>query len=265
MKYDIFISHCKENKIKTAVPLCQALSALGFRVWFDRSEILTGDAIYESIKTAICNSSIIVALIADAYLHRLWTQKELYLALELEQSHTYTPPKRVFPVYQKLCHITVEKTFSELKNRAFEVLSTDSFDSSTREGHTILDRIVFVFFSHYVPCISTKDWRWLIEYGNYAYISQLIIFFRACEHIEEDLRTSLVSYTNAIRYLLAIINELDAQSSMLHYRLIADKYCKDIVDRCFSFKCDITYEMLASCRAILWALTGDLKTILDAL
>lgn len=266
MKYDIFLSHCKENKSSTAVPLYQALNALGFRVWFDRGEILTGDMIYESIETALYDSSMIVALVATEYLQRTWTQYELHLAIELEQDHAHRQGKRVFPIYQKLDHKDVELIFPQLKDRAFESLSTDYFDVSTKEGHSILDRIVLFYFSHCVGCTSTKSWTWLFPHRNNAYISQLCILLRDCEHIEKDLRTCLISYTNAIRYVLAILSESNASSSSIPcHCLIANRYCTEICNRCFSFYYEITHEMLLSCKAILWALNGDLKTILDAL
>ena len=265
MKYDIFLSHCRENKINTAVPLYQALSALGFCVWFDREEILTGDTIYDTIKMALYDSSIIVALIADTYLYRSWTQYELNLSLKIEQDHMRGTLKKVFPIYQELDRKTVEKTFPKLKNRAFELLSTDYFNISTREGHMILDRIVLFYFSNCISSTPITNWEWLSQYRSHSYISQLMVLFYACNQVESDLRTCLINYTNAIRYLLAVLNEFESPNNMHHCYSIANRYCIDIANRCFTFHYEITYEMLLSCKSILSVLTGDLKTILDSL
>lgn len=265
MKYDIFLSHCRENKLNTAVPLYQALDALGFLVWFDRGEILTGDEIYNSIETAIQHSSVIIALIADVYLQRPWTQYELHLAINIEQNLVCGTKRMVFPIYQQLDHKDVETTFPELKDRAFESLNTGYFDVSTRDGRTILDRIVQFYFSNHISCMPNRDREWLLKYRKHTHISQLLILFYACEQVESDLRTGLISYTNVIRYLLAVLKELDTSRRVHRHHLIANRYCTDISDRCFLFHRDITHEMLLSCKAILSVLMGDLKTILDSL
>lgn len=263
MKYDIFLSHCRENKLNTAIPLCQALEALGFLVWFDRGEILTGDAIYDSIKTAICHSSVIIALIAEAYLQRPWTQYELHLAISIERNLAYGANRMIFPIYQQLNHKDVESIFPELKDRAFESLNTGHFDVSASDGRTILDRIVQFYFSNHISSTPDGDREWLLKYRERKYISQLLTLFFACEKVENDLRTRLISYTNVIRYLLAVLKDIAAPSCTHRYHLIANRYCTDISDRCFLFHCDITYEMLLSCKAILSVLMNDLKAILN--
>ena len=265
MKYDIFLSHCKENKENTAFPLYQILNALGFCVWFDREKIHTGDSIYNSIESALYDSAIVVALIRDTYLERQWTQYELNLAIRIEQDESLGNLKRVFPIYQRLERQDVENIFFTLKDKAFESLTTDYFDISTTESRTILDRIVFFYFSNSISCPSVSSWEWLIPHKSRKYISQLIILLNACEHIEKDLRTCLISYTNAIRYLLAILNQLQSTKHSKNYYFIANRYCDDIANRCFSFHYEITYEMLLSCKKILSVLIGDLKILLNSI
>ena len=265
MKYDIFLSHCRENKLNTAVPLYQALDLLGFLVWFDRGEILTGDAIYDSIQTALHHSSMIIALIADGYLQRSWTQYELQLAINIEQNLVCGTKKMVFPIYQQLGHKDVEAIFPALKDRAFESLDAGYFDVSTRDGRTILDRIVQFYFSNHISFTPSRDPEWLLKYREHTYISQLLLLFHACEQVESDLRTCLISYTNVIRYSLAVLKELDTPGCIHRHHLIANRYCTDISNRCFLFHRNITHEMLLSCKVILSVLMGDLKAILDSL
>ena len=264
MKYDIFLSHCEENKENTAFPLYQILNSLGFCVWFDREKIHTGDSIYNSIESALYDSAIVVALIRDTYLERQWTQYELNLAIRIEKDRLLGNSKRVFPVYQQLEREDVENRFFQLKDRAFESLTTDYFDISATECRTILDRIVFFYFSNSISCQSVRSFEWLIPHKSDKYISQLIILLNACDHIEKDLRTSLISYTNAIRYLLAMLKQLQSINHSKNYYLIAKRYCDDIAKRCFSFDYEITYEMLLSCKKILWVLICDLKILLNA-
>ena len=76
MKYDIFLSHCKEDKMGVAFPLYQALEALGFTVWIDRNEIAPGDEIYENITEAIQNSACADFHSSSTYLRLAATKKQ---------------------------------------------------------------------------------------------------------------------------------------------------------------------------------------------
>ena len=85
MKYDFFISYCREEITSTAYPLYRALTKLGFNVWMDRDKIIPGQQIYTTIDGAIGASFGVIAIIATPYLTRPWTVHELKYTLELEK------------------------------------------------------------------------------------------------------------------------------------------------------------------------------------
>lgn len=264
MEYDIFLSHNRENKIKTAFPLYQTLETLGFNIWFDRKEILPGNIIYEPINDGISCSSIIIALITNTYLHRTWTQHELNLAIKIESECQNGISKRLFPIYQQINAENVVKVFPQLHNRAYEIITQDYFDISLQECRNILDRIVMWYFLNSIPFPCLNDWDWLKKYKKEKYIGQLLILLHALKYIDLDLRTLLINYTNTIRYLIAILYEKKQTNSVTSHLIIAERYCADISSKCFLFHHDVSYEMMLCCKAILSTLNSNLKAVLDS-
>lgn len=265
MRYDIFLSHCKEDKTGVAFPLYQKLEALGFTVWIDRNKIVPGDEIYESITKAIQNSVCVIAVIAPPYLERKWTQQELHLALEAEQQDkTNSTSHRILPIYHKVTPEQVNEVFPSLQNRAYERLETECFDPSDACGRVIIERIILWHFAnHFLPCCEDPH-RWLIQYLDRPHINQLYQLYKICNFTNWDLRSNLLTLTNLIRYLLAVLSVSDQSQAEIHHQNIALKYCREIGGCCFDMRQAITYDMLLSCKAILLVLWGDLKNLLDA-
>lgn len=263
MKYDIFLSHCKEDKIGVVFPLYQALEALGFTVWIDRNEIVPGDEIYENITEAIQNSVCVIAVIAPPYLERQWTQQELRLVLEAEQDKTNGTSHRIFPIYHKIAPEKVNEVFPSLQNRAYERLETEYFDPSDARGRVIIERIILWYFTNrFLPCCEDPH-HWLVQYLDRPHINQLCQLCKICDFTNWDLRSNLLALTNLIRYLLAVLSASDQGQAEIHHQDIALKYCTEIGGYCFDMGQAITYDMLLACKAILPVLWGDLKVLLD--
>ena len=264
MKYDIFLSHCKEDKMGVAFPLYQALEALGFTVWIDRNEIAPGDEIYENITEAIQNSVCVIAVIAPPYLDRKWTQQELHLALEAEQQdRTNGTSRRIFPIYHQITPQQVNKVFPSLQNRAYERLEAECFDPSDARGRVIIERIILWYFANrFLPCYEDPH-HWLVQYLDCPHINQLYQLCKICDFTNWDLRSSLLALTNLIRYLLAILSASDQDQAETHHQDIALKYCSEIGGCCFDMGQAVTYDMLLACKSILPVLWRDLKGLLD--
>ena len=261
--YDFFLSHCREDKLTAALPLYDALTRIGFSVWIDRREIVTGDKIFESIEAAIKNSTGVIALIASPYLGRTWTKKELQLTLKLEQEPT-SDGSQLLPIYHRITSEQVTEVFPELQGRAYEELNTEGFDICQENCRAIFDRTILWFFSNTCCQNGSQSLSWLKYYQNYPHISQLLLLYEACKFSTSDLRTGLIEYTNVLRYLLAILSEYDQSDETKHRQTIAKNYCDDLAPRCFSFHTLITYDMLLVCKAMCVPLYNDLKTALDA-
>lgn len=244
-----------------AFPLYNALQHMGFSVWIDRKEIVTGDAIFKNIETAIKTSICVIALIAPPYITRTWTKRELQLTLELEQTPHFK--KKLFPIYHQISHEQVVKVFPSLQERAYEVLDASEFNSAEKKSRTLLDRAVLWFFSNTYSQDGPKDFMWLESYQHFPHISQLLLLCKTYTHSTDDLRTNLIECTNMLRYLLAILSGYKQTPEAIHRQSIAQKYCQELTSRCFNFRAFITYDMLLACRAMYVPLSNDLKTVLD--
>jgi len=55
--HDVFISHASEDKQQVVVPLAQALSDYGLRVWFDSSSLTIGDSPGQSHEASLSHST----------------------------------------------------------------------------------------------------------------------------------------------------------------------------------------------------------------
>lgn len=264
MHYDFFLSHCREDKFTAALPLYDALKRVGFSIWIDREEIVTGDKIFERIEAAIPSSTAVIALIAPPYLGRTWTKKELQLTLKLEQDTT-SDGSRLLPIYHRITLEQVTEVFPELQGRAYEELNTEGFDICQESCRAIFDRIILWFFSNACCQNGPQSLSWLEDYQNFPHLSQLLLLYEACKSFTSDLRTGLIENTNMLRYLLAVLSEYDQSDEAKHRQTIAKNYCDDLAWRCFSFRTLITYDMLLVCKAMCVPLYNDLKAALDAL
>lgn len=75
--FDVFISHASEDKAVVVVPLANALTELGVKVWFDQFELRIGDSLRRKIDSGIARSRFGVVVLSKAFLSKGWTQYEL--------------------------------------------------------------------------------------------------------------------------------------------------------------------------------------------
>jgi len=75
--WDVFLSHASEDKESVALPLRDALTALGVTVWLDKSEIRIGDSLRRKIDAGIRSSRIGIVVLSDSFFSKGWTNHEL--------------------------------------------------------------------------------------------------------------------------------------------------------------------------------------------
>lgn len=75
--WDVFLSHASEDKESIAVPLRDALTALGVTVWLDKTEIRIGDSLRRKIDAGIRSSRIGIVVLSDSFFSKGWTNHEL--------------------------------------------------------------------------------------------------------------------------------------------------------------------------------------------
>lgn len=77
MEYDAFISHATEDKENLVRPLAEALTKLGYRVWYDEFTISVGDGLRKSIDRGISKSRFGIVVLSKSFFDKGWTEYEL--------------------------------------------------------------------------------------------------------------------------------------------------------------------------------------------
>lgn len=75
--WDVFLSHASEDKEDVAVPLRDALTALGVTVWLDKSEMRIGSSLRRKIDEGIRSSRFGIAVLSASFFRKGWTNQEL--------------------------------------------------------------------------------------------------------------------------------------------------------------------------------------------
>jgi hypothetical protein len=75
--WDVFISHASEDKEEVAIPLRDALVALGVTVWLDKTELVVGDSLRRKIDQGIRSSRFGIVVLSKQFFAKGWTNHEL--------------------------------------------------------------------------------------------------------------------------------------------------------------------------------------------
>lgn len=91
--YDAFISHASEDKDELVRPLADALTDMGFRIWYDEFELRVGDSLRQSIDRGLANSRFGIVVLSEVFFARDWPQYELdgLVALEIRGQSVILP------------------------------------------------------------------------------------------------------------------------------------------------------------------------------
>lgn len=76
-EWDVFISHASEDKADVALPLAEALKAIGVTVWLDKIELKIGDSLRRKIDAGLASSRFGVVVMSETFFSKGWTQYEL--------------------------------------------------------------------------------------------------------------------------------------------------------------------------------------------
>ncbi len=96
--HDVFISHASEDKQEIARPLADALSVLGYDVWYDEFQLKIGDSLRRTIDKGLANSRFGVVIFSPSFFAKNWTQYELDGLVQREISSG----KVILPVWHKI-------------------------------------------------------------------------------------------------------------------------------------------------------------------
>ncbi|MDQ3788840.1 MAG: toll/interleukin-1 receptor domain-containing protein, partial [Actinomycetota bacterium] len=120
MKWDVFISHAREDKESVALPLAQALTARGLRVWLDRRELRLGDSLRAKVDEGLAESRFGVVVLSETFLKKQWPLWELNGLIAMERRGTPV----ILPVWHGLDHAALAERAPMLADR----LAADTLD-----------------------------------------------------------------------------------------------------------------------------------------
>jgi hypothetical protein len=113
VKWDVFISHAREDKESVALPLAQALTARGLRVWLDRQELLLGDSLRAKVDEGLAESRFGVVVLSEIFLNKQWPLWELNGLVAIERRGTPV----ILPVWHGLDHSALAKRSPMMADR----------------------------------------------------------------------------------------------------------------------------------------------------
>ena len=134
VRYDAFISHASEDKDTFVRPLAEALTNLGFLVWYDEFSLKVGDSLRQTIDGGLTNSNYGIIVLSTAFFKKNWTNYELdgLTAREIEGKKVILPVwhdinksdvlKFSPPLANKVALLSEGNDIMSLANRLAEVL-----------------------------------------------------------------------------------------------------------------------------------------------
>src|SRR4030042_6882973 len=153
--YDIFISYSSNDREK-ATQLSFFVINRGYRVWFDKWEILAGQSIVDKVFSGMLESEFLVVILSKASCESKWVQEELTTGklAEIERRRT-----SVIPVLLEQCDIP-----ASLRNKSYADF-TKSWEDGLRLLTTSIDfhKMGFEQASNISPIVPTETFAGLKE------------------------------------------------------------------------------------------------------
>lgn len=99
-EYDVFVSHAWEDKEDFVNEFVDALTKLGIKVWYDKTQIKWGDSMRKRIDEGLKKSRFGVAVLSPSYIAdgKYWTKAELDGLFQLES----VGGKMLLPIWHNL-------------------------------------------------------------------------------------------------------------------------------------------------------------------
>jgi hypothetical protein len=95
----LFICHASEDKLEIAEPLADALTELGYKVWYDKYTLKLGDSLRREIDKGLAACEYGVVILSNSFFEKEWPIRELDGLVALE---TGDGKKRILPVWHNI-------------------------------------------------------------------------------------------------------------------------------------------------------------------
>jgi hypothetical protein len=191
----IFISHATEEKIAVARPIAQALTKLGYSVWYDEYSLKLGDSLRRGLEKGLANCTFGIVILSKSFFAKEWPQKELDALATREAAEG---GKIILPVW----HDISAKEISE-----FAPMLADKIGVSTHGGiPNVIKAICEVVGTPDNPIVAKNKSQSLI----FSFEIQSVDFWKkAIQKIFPDSRPKSTSWTDraeVIRVLSQVAN-----------------------------------------------------------
>ena len=121
-RYDAFICHASEDKIKVARPLARMLQSHRLEIWYDEFSLSYGDSLSESIDYGLAKSDYGIVILSKRFFQKKWSRHELNALI----SKQVRKGKRII--------IPIRHKISEEEIAKYSPSMADSYAAKTSEG-----------------------------------------------------------------------------------------------------------------------------------
>ncbi|TFD75441.1 DUF1883 domain-containing protein [Cryobacterium sp. Sr8] len=120
--WDVFISHASEDKTAVALPLHDALTERGLKVWLDKGELRIGDSLRRKIDYGLAHSSFGIVVMSKSFFAKGWPQYELDGIVGL----SIAGKQRMLPIWHDISKDEVEKESPSLADKIARTTATNT-------------------------------------------------------------------------------------------------------------------------------------------
>ena len=132
-RFDAFICHASEDKLKVARPLAERLQRDGSEIWYDEFSLSYGDSLSRSIDYGLSRSDYGIVILSKRFFQKKWPRHELNALI----SKQVRKNKRIIlPIWHYISAKEIAK-YSEMM--------ADSYAAKSSEG---IPRIAEKFYKH---------------------------------------------------------------------------------------------------------------------
>lgn len=110
--FDFFISHSSIDKYAIVDDLVNILQNMGYKIWYDRDEILAGDNIVSKIKNGLRNSYCLILILTSNFMESKWTFYEI-------GSFDMNEKNRIVPLIYNIDKDNKNELLSIINNRKY--------------------------------------------------------------------------------------------------------------------------------------------------
>jgi hypothetical protein len=133
--WDVFISHAGEDKEAVALPLFDALTERGLKVWLDKGELRIGDSLRRKIDYGLAHSTFGVVIFSKSFFAKGWPQYELDGIVGL----SVAGKQRMLPIWHEISKDEVESQSPSLADKIARTTATSTIAEIADEIASVVE------------------------------------------------------------------------------------------------------------------------------